>query len=269
VPDKDPESLATAIDSDIKEFPRDVAIYAEETSMLLSGKVADPKMAVPPYSESLFKREQSRLTFAADQGFGSGLLDRFSDGYGFARYLATSDPTLLRIEGLFRELEEAAPLSPLSSFEVYEGVTLTSDHGFALTVIEAAELPLSVYRGQPDLRFSTGVFTEYQIQPNVFAHTEADAVVRLRLTQADGQSLPTWVQFNGKTGKLLINPPDGFTGDLVLRLVAFDQAGHEVVTIFQISIREPAKPQEGRMGFTDKIKDSMETFALGFLGQNS
>jgi len=246
------EAASTAIYSVIKESSRDVLGFGQEKVALFDRQIADQKSAVPLYTETLFKRGQT--------GSGFGSVD------GFGRHLATSDPSLLRIGGLFQEIQASDWTSLRSSFDVYERPALTSDRGFALAVVEMAQSPLSVYRGQPDLNLPPGVFTEYQIQSDVFAHTEADAVVKLMLTQVDGQSLPTWVQFNGKTGKLLINPPEGFTGDLVLRLVAVDQAGREVVTIFRISIREPGQMSEGRVSFTDKIKESMESLALSFLG---
>jgi hypothetical protein len=87
----------------------------------------------------------------------------------------------------------------------------------------------------------------------------------LKLAQIDGQPLPGWIQFNGKTGKLLVNPPEGAKGEFVVRLVALDQAGREVVTIFKISIRPSGESTVGRTSFTDKLKRSAQVASFSFV----
>jgi hypothetical protein len=87
----------------------------------------------------------------------------------------------------------------------------------------------------------------------------------LKMSQIDGKALPSWIQFNGKTGMLLVQPPEGVSGDFVVRLVALDQAGREVVTIFRISISPRGDVGVGRTSFSDKIKQSMQGLAFNFV----
>jgi hypothetical protein len=167
---------------------------------------------------------------------------------------------------VFNEIQRESYLAGRVTFDEVDVQPVTNNRGFQMTVIEISNAPLAVYRGQPDLTVSAGILTEYQVQPDVFAHTDPNAVVVLKLSQADGQALPPWIQFNGKTGKFILNPPEGFVGNLVLRLVAVDQQGREVVTIFQISVRDSGQTSVGRMSFSDKIKQNVQAFSLTFLG---
>jgi hypothetical protein len=189
--------------------------------------------------------------------------------FGFARSMATSDKTLLRINGLFSEIEGKSYLVPRTIFDEIEEQEKTNNHGFEMVVIEISDEPLAVYRGQPDLTVSAGILTEYQIQPDVFAHSDPNEVVVLKLTQANGQALPAWIQFNGKTGKLILNPPEGFTGNIVLQLVALDKQGREVVTIFQVIVRDSGQTAIGRMSFSDKIKQNLQAFSFNFMGKET
>ena len=208
----------------------------------------------------------------------AGLVDKVGDTLGssrsaqamrttdlFAPGWAMDDSDLRRISSLFQEIQRSDFRDLWQGFELTEQSFFTSEMGFQLQVFDSVDDRLTVYRGQPDLSTSAGVFLDYQIEKDVFVHAEADAVVSLKLSQVDGQPLPAWVQFNGKTGRLLINPPEGFSGDLVLRLVAVDQKGREAVTIFRVNIRDDGQMASGRMSFGDKIKESMQSMALSFL----
>jgi len=193
----------------------------------------------------------------------TGLENRPADKSMGGQALGGAD--LLRIAGLFQEIQRSDFRDLWRGFELTEQSFFTSEMGFQLQVFDSVDDRLTVYRGQPDLFTPAGVFLDYQIEKDVFVHAEADAVVTLKLSQVDGQPLPAWVQFNGKTGRLLINPPEDFTGDLVLRLVAVDQKGREAVTIFRVNIRDVGQIASGRMSFGDKIKESMQSMALSFL----
>jgi hypothetical protein len=189
----------------------------------------------------------------------------FQNGrFAFLRGWSTSDANLLRIHDLFHKIQLSDYLEVRQSFDVVENPRITSSEGFRMTVIEVSGLPLAVYRGQPDLTLAAGISSEYQIQPDVFAHADPKAVVMLRMSQVDGKAIPAWIQFNGKTGKLLVQPPEGVSGDFVVRLVAIDQAGREVVTIFRISINPRGEVGVGRTSFSDKIKQSVQSLAFNF-----
>jgi hypothetical protein len=190
----------------------------------------------------------------------------FQNGrFAFLRGWSTSDVSLLRIHDLFHPVQTSDYLEVRQSFDVVENPRITSSEGFRMTVIEVSGQPLAVYRGQQDLTLEAGIATEYQIQPDVFAHADPKAVVMLKMSQIDGKAIPAWIQFNGKTGKLLVQPPEGVSGDFVIRLVALDQAGREVVTIFRISISPRGEIGVGRTSFSDKIKQSMQGLAFNFV----
>jgi hypothetical protein len=190
----------------------------------------------------------------------------FQNGrFAFLRGWSTSDVSLLRIHDLFHPVQTSDYLEVRQSFDVVENPRITSSEGFRMTVIEVSGQPLAVYRGQQDLTLEAGIATEYQIQPDVFAHADPKAVVMLKMSQIDGKAIPAWIQFNGKTGKLLVQPPEGVSGDFVIRLVALDQAGREVVTIFRISISPRGDVGVGRTSFSDKIKQSMQGLAFNFV----
>jgi hypothetical protein len=199
-----------------------------------------PQFLVPTHADSLFK-----------------------DGrFGFLRGWSTSDANLLRINDLFHKIQTSDYLEVRQSFDLVESPNLTSSEGYRMMVIEVSGVPLAVYRGHPDLALTPGVLLEHQVPSDVFAHADPKAVVMLKLAQIDGKPLPGWIQFNGKTGKLLVQPPEGVKGDFVVRLVAIDQAGREVVTIFRISVRQTGEVDIGRTSFSDKIKRTVQSASL-------
>jgi hypothetical protein len=203
------------------------------------------------------------------------LMPNYADGifdngrFAFLRGWSTSDANLLRISDLFHKIQISDYLEVRQSFDVVENPRITSSEGFRMTVIEVSGIPLAVFRGQPDLTLEAGSLSEYQIGSDVFAHADPKAIVMLKMAQIDGKALPSWIQFNGKTGKLLVQPPQGVSGDFVVRLVAIDQAGREVVTIFRISISPKGEVGVGRTSFSDKIKQSIEVFAFNFVRKES
>jgi len=190
----------------------------------------------------------------------------FKDGrFGLLRGWSTSDANLLRISDIFHKIQTSDYLEVRQSFDLIESPNLTSSDGYRMMVIEVSGTPLAVYRGHPDLTLTPGALFEYQIPSDVFAHADPKAVVLLKLTQLDGKPLPGWIQFNGKTGKLLVQPPEGVKGDYVVRLAAIDQAGREVVTIFRMSVRETGEVDVGRSSFSDKIKRVVQSASLSLM----
>jgi hypothetical protein len=62
--------------------------------------------------------------------------------------------------------------------------------------------------------------------------------ITLSATQADGQPLPVWLSFDGKSGKFVGEPPSGGAEDLAIRITARDSAGREVTTMFHIKVAD-------------------------------
>ena len=213
--------------------------------------------------ESIFNNLNEPVPQFLMSNYADGI---FKDGrFGFLRGWSTSDANLLRISDLFHKIQTSDYLEVRQSFDLIESPNLTSSDGYRMMVIEVSGTPLAVYRGHPDLTLTPGALFEYQIPSDVFAHADPKAVVLLKLTQLDGKPLPGWIQFNGKTGKLLVQPPEGVKGDYVVRLAAIDQAGREVVTIFRMSVRETGEVDVGRSSFSDKIKRVVQSASLSLM----
>jgi hypothetical protein len=102
----------------------------------------------------------------------------------------------------------------------------------------------------------------FTLPTDTFAHTRADATVRLTAAQANGQALPGWLAFNPRTGTFVGQPPPGVSGEVVVRVIARDQNGREAVAMVRITVgggdvRQPndGKPMRlGKAGFSDQLR---------------
>jgi large repetitive protein len=77
--------------------------------------------------------------------------------------------------------------------------------------------------------------------------------------QANGQPLPGWIRFDAAAGRFIVHAPRGVTGELVVKLVARDSKGHEVVTTFKIHVGAKGSGHvgldaSGRLGLSDEIR---------------
>jgi predicted ester cyclase len=101
------------------------------------------------------------------------------------------------------------------------------------------ENELVVLRDFPEQRFSAGDgFTtiSYQIPTDTFGHTETEAEITLSALLADGQDLPKWLIFDPEKGEFRGIPPKGFSGTLMIRVVARNDIGDQVETMVTIDI---------------------------------
>jgi hypothetical protein len=133
---------------------------------------------------------------------------------------------------------------------------MTREGGFQVVVTRVGDGRLAVLRGQADQLVTAGETSLILIAPDAFGHVSADAEVRLALTLEDGQALPAWARFNGKTGQLLVQPPADAPEQLVLRLTAMDQDGETASTVFRLDIGKNQTPSNGRMSFSEKLRSS-------------
>jgi hypothetical protein len=108
---------------------------------------------------------------------------------------------------------------------------------------DAAKPVLIVNRGIPDAAVeSTGVPIEVPIPRDAFAHTRDDAVISLEVIRTDGRPLPAWLTFDPRLGMLKGTPPPGFRGEIEVRVIARDQNGNQVETVFRIRFGEGELP---------------------------
>jgi VCBS repeat-containing protein len=110
---------------------------------------------------------------------------------------------------------------------------------FAVAVAQADQPALLVFKGMSNQTVdATSGQVNFTIPADVFAHTNARAVVQLSATRADGQALPAWLRFDAASGKFTGTAPVGERAALTVRLIARDEAGREVVTVFRIGTNE-------------------------------
>jgi hypothetical protein len=77
---------------------------------------------------------------------------------------------------------------------------------------------------------------QFQLPPEAFAHTDSKAVVKLEARQANGQPLPSWVQFDQTTGLFRGSPPDGQSAELEIIVVARDNQAREASVVFKLEL---------------------------------
>ncbi|MBF0109818.1 MAG: DUF4347 domain-containing protein [Magnetococcales bacterium] len=130
------------------------------------------------------------------------------------------------------------------------GITLTSNAGFPVASGTPAIPPgasgLFLADGIPDMNATIGGNVDFSVPSTAFAHSDGNAVVQLSAQQADGQSLPNWLQFDPRTGKFSGQPPEGFDGNLNIKVIARDNNGREAVAVFRV------KMGQERTGNTDR-----------------
>jgi len=106
-------------------------------------------------------------------------------------------------------------------------------------VLEQPDNELIVMRNIPEQRFSAGDgFTtiSYQIPTDTFGHTETETEITLSALMATGEDLPKWLIFDPEKGEFRGIPPEGFSGTLIIRVVARDANGDQVETMVTIEV---------------------------------
>jgi hypothetical protein len=95
------------------------------------------------------------------------------------------------------------------------------------------------FRPVPDQEVDQGRLS-FNVPADAFAHTNPRATIRLEARLASGEPLPSWITFNGVTGRLTGTAPDGFAGVLRIHVTARDQQGLQASTEFTIEVRNLA-----------------------------
>jgi VCBS repeat-containing protein len=116
-----------------------------------------------------------------------------------------------------------------------------NDHGaFAVpvapTTATGSAAALVVFHPIADMAVGTGAATVLQVPSDSFMHTDPTARVALTAIREDGGALPTWVTFDPQTGRFDVRPPQGYSGEIVIRVIARDQSGHEATQTFKIDV---------------------------------
>lgn len=135
----------------------------------------------------------------------------------------------------------------------------TSGSGFHIAVVAEDSVGgdgLSLGRGIDNADVRAGVNTRIGIPMDAFVHTDPAAQVVLSATLANGQALPGWVRFDARAGTFTVAPPPDLEYELVIRVVARDNQGREVTTLFTIRVGKgaPRAMLEGRPGLSEQLR---------------
>ncbi|MDI1268807.1 MAG: putative Ig domain-containing protein, partial [Polaromonas sp.] len=134
------------------------------------------------------------------------------------------------------------------------GDFLTSSSGFRIVVNEGPTPSLTVFRGITDQFIEANQPTRFALPADTFVHTKADATVTVVAKLADGQDLPTLIQFDARTGAFQVTPPPGLNDELQIKVTATDAEGREASAIFTLTIGEGKPKLQGRSGLSEQIK---------------
>ena len=121
-----------------------------------------------------------------------------------------------------------------------EGDIYTRPNGFRTMVSPSSEPSLKTYRGVDDQVVPAGRTLAVQIPADTFVHTQINETVTLTAKQANGQPLPAWLMFDGKSGKFVGQPPEGVLQDLAIQVTARDSQGRQATTMFRIKTGDGA-----------------------------
>jgi hypothetical protein len=148
------------------------------------------------------------------------------------------------------QIQRAAELS-----DVY-----TSSSGFRTVVAKADEPALVLFKGMPDQYVETGTRLALVVPADAFAHTQPKEVVRLAVSQSNGQPLPGWIQFDSQTGTFKGEVPAGVRGELSVKIIARDMEGREATAVFRINLGKATNKSSmlqdaGKRGLTDQLRN--------------
>jgi hypothetical protein len=139
---------------------------------------------------------------------------------------------------------------------VFGASTLSGLFSLAMPESGKADPGLVVRNAVDALEAGAGQQVDWLVPPTLFGHSDPLASVQLSMTQADGRALPAWLKFDARTGKLTGTMPEGFKGELVLRLTARDSQGHAVHTSIKLKAAE-ASPV-ARMGVAEQLQHAAQ-----------
>jgi hypothetical protein len=126
---------------------------------------------------------------------------------------------------------------------------------------------LIVNKGIPDVEIPDArQVIELAVPRDAFAHGKPEATVALDARLADDQPLPAWLNFDPIKGQFRGVPPEGFKGEVVIKVVARDNAGAEVETVFRLRVNEVGQDKlslKGKASLTRQLADAGRAMRLG------
>lgn len=115
---------------------------------------------------------------------------------------------------------------------------LTRPDGFRIFVEPSPnnEISLLLVRPLSDQFSKPSSQIRMTVPADTFVHTLQDALITLTASRTNGATLPAWLHFDALKGEFRGTPPEGFTGDIELKVLARDNFGNEAVTTFRFRV---------------------------------
>jgi hypothetical protein len=125
--------------------------------------------------------------------------------------------------------------------------TANGEDAARILVIKAEEPALIRFNGVSDQNFDIGSRIRFQLPSDAFAHTSANAVVRIAVERLDGGQWPSWLVFNPTTGVFEGVVPLGVDREFGVKVTARDAEVREASTIFKIRFEDQRQTVDGRV----------------------
>lgn len=151
-------------------------------------------------------------------------------------------------------IQDAPALAATHTAPILISESLTSSSGFRTAVTEAATPNLTVFRGVTDQFIEGNKPASFVLPYDAFVHTRPEATVTLVAKLANGDPLPSWVQFDPRSGTFQLSPPPGFSEELQIKVIARDGEGREASSMFRFFVGEGKANHSGRSSFSDQIR---------------
>ena len=155
----------------------------------------------------------------------------------------------------------AVPVAPVAVMLPYAEVRISTPEIPNLTPPPAktiTELPtLTVASKVPDQYADSGAKSSFAVPKGAFVHTDPTETLKLSAALADGTKLPNWIRFDANSGNFVFEAPQGFLGELRLKVIARDSKGNEVSTIFRFNVgkkNEAVTTPKGRISLSEQIR---------------
>ncbi|MFG6456458.1 DUF4347 domain-containing protein [Pelomonas nitida] len=204
--------------------------------------VAPPPPITPTFTSSLPIYTVDTSTTTSPTAVGLGPL-----GTGIYTFRADAPPALTTVA------QPPQPYLPLTVDTSRNDVVasrpdfvLPSSSGFVRLTSQGSTRESSLQTAIPNMgtvTLSTDRSINFAIPAGTFTSSDGSSPIVLTARMANGQALPSWLRFDPVTGTLSGKAPPGLSGELAIRVIARDAAGHEVVSTIKLSTQTPDKPR--------------------------
>ena len=99
----------------------------------------------------------------------------------------------------------------------------------------------------------------YKLPEGTFSN--GHGAVSMIAVQKDGSPLPSWIKFDGVTGKISADVPKGVSAPLEIKIQATDSKGDKAETVFKIQPRIDKVSFVGKKSLSDQFKNAFDLVA--------